>query len=45
MYFNKEVTDEFVEQFSDEEVEMAVYSNFTCVGEHDGHYYIIAQNF
>lgn len=45
VHFNKEVTDEFVEQFSDDEVEIAVYSNFTCVGKHDGCYYIIAQNF
>lgn len=45
VYFNKEVADEFVEQFSDDEVEIAVYSNFTCVGKHDGCYYIIAQNF
>lgn len=45
VYFNRDVTDEFVEQFSDDEVEMAVYSNFTCVGKHDGRYYIIAQNF
>ena len=22
-----------------------LYSNFTCVGKHDGRYYIIAQNF
>lgn len=45
VHSNKEVTYEFVDQFSDEEVEIAVYSNFTCVGKHDGRYYIIAQNF
>lgn len=45
VYFNREVTDEFVEQHTDDEVETTVAINFTYVGKHDGRYYIIAQNF
>lgn len=45
IYFNKEVTDEFVNQYTDEEVEFAIAVNFTYVGKHDNRYYIIEQNF
>lgn len=45
IYFNREVTDEFENQYTDEEVEFAIAVNFTYVGKHDGRYYIIEQNF